>query len=268
VSRPLNAVRVRVAALALLGLGLLPAQAVSVKLRPQSPQIETIIVDLLKRLSSSTLPLTLDKSSGTVFVLSDTVTATAAPVTVPASSAAVGTVTSPASGLPATGAPITGAPVTGLPATGVPLTGLPVTGLPANGLTPLAPGVSPVTGTPSSDVLTASGVAFNPDVSSRTLTGLGGKRVEFNQRGPVSLKEAVETEVQKELGLSALTPEAAQLRFSGADLNGDGKIDTDDLALLMGNFGQSAGNLRGDLNNDGRVDDLDVQLFSAQYRLP
>lgn len=263
-SRPLNAVRVRVVALALLGL--LPAQAVSVKLRPQSPQIETIIVDLLKRLSSSTLPLTLDKSSGTVFVLSDT--STAAPATVPASSAAVGTVTSPASGLPATGAPITGAPVTGLPATGVPGTGLPVTGLPANGLTPLATGVSPVTGPPSSDVLTASGVAFNPDVSSRTLTGLGGKRVEFNPRGPVSLKEAVETEVQKELGLSALTPEAAQLRFSGADLNGDGKIDTDDLALLMGNFGQSAGNLRGDLNNDGRVDDLDVQLFSAQYRLP
>lgn len=252
-SRPLNAVRLRVAALALLGLSLLPAQAVSVKLRPQSPQIETIIVDLLKRLSSSTLPLTLDKSSGTVFVLSDTVTATPVPVTVPASSAAVGTVTSPASGLPVTG---------------VPVTGLPGTGLPATNLTPLAPGVSPVTGTLSSDVLTASGVAFNPDVSSRTLTGLGGKRVEFNPRGPVSLKEAVETEVQKELGLSALTSEAAQLRFSGADLNGDGKIDTDDLALLMGNFGQSAGNLRGDLNNDGRVDDLDVQLFSAQYRLP
>ena len=47
-----------------------------------------------------------------------------------------------------------------------------------------------------------------------------------------------------------------------------GKIDTADLAILMGNFGQTAVNARGDLNNDGRVDDLDVRLFSAQYKLP
>jgi len=258
-----KAVRVRLAALALLGLGLLPAQAVSVKLRPQSPQIEGIIVDLLKRLSSSTLPLTLDKSSGTVFVLSDTVTSpTPLPVTVPVGgTAGTVTVTPPVTGSPVTGLPATG----GLPGTGTGLPGsaVPAAGVPAGSL-PLASSAGNVSG----DVLTASGVAFNPDVSSRTLTGLGGKRVEFNPRGPVSLKEAVETEVQKELGLSALTPEAAQLRFSGADLNGDGKIDTDDLALLMGNFGQSGGNTRGDLNNDGRVDDLDVELFSAQYKLP
>ncbi len=172
-------------ALALLSLSVLPAEAVSIRLRPQTPQIETLILDLLKRLSSSTLPLTLDKTSGTIFVLAG----------------------------------------------------------------------------PDS-------VAFNPDVSARTLTVGGVKRTEFNSAGPLSLKDAVEAEFQKELGLSALTPEAAQLRFSGADLNGDGKIDTTDLALLMGNFGQSGSNLRGDLNNDGHVDDLDVGLFSAQYKLP
>lgn len=256
-SRPVKALRI---GLAVLGLGLLPAQAVSVKLRPQSAQIETIITNLLKRLSSSTLPLTLDKSAGTVFVLSDTVTAQATlPATVPVGSAAGAT--------SAAGVPVMGSPVTGLPVTISPVTGLPAAGVSGTGANGLTPG-SPASGSLSGDVLTASGVAFNPDVSSRTLTGLGGKRVEFNPQGPLSLKEAVETEVQKELGLSALTPEAAQLRFSGADLNGDGKIDTDDLAILMGNFGQSGSNLRGDLNGDGRVDDLDVELFSAQYRLP
>ena len=171
--------------LALLCLGLPAAGAVGIKLRPQSPQIEQLVLDLLKRLSSSALPLTLDKSAGPIFVLAG-----------------------------------------------------------------------------------ADSVAFNPDVSARTLTVGGERRTEFNPQGPLALKDAVETEVQKELGLSALTPEAAQLRFSGADLNNDGKIDTADLAILMGNFGQSGGNTRGDLNNDGHVDDLDVRLFSAQYKLP
>ncbi|MGY2892371.1 hypothetical protein ACVWZX_000361 [Deinococcus sp. UYEF24] len=171
--------------LALLSLSLLPAQAVGIKLRPQSPQIEGLLLDLLRRLSSSALPLTLDKTSGTIFVLA-------------------------------------------------------------------APG----------------SVAFNPDVSARTLTVGADRRTEFNPQGPLSLKDAVEAEFQKELGLATLTPEAAQLRFSGADLNNDGKIDTADLAILMGNFGQSGSNARGDLNGDGHVDDLDVGLFSAQYKLP
>lgn len=173
-----------VLALALLTLSV-PASAVGVKLRPQSPQIEQLVLDLLKRLSTGTLPLTLDKTSGTVLIL---------------------------------------APV--------------------------------------------GSVAFNPDLSSRTLTLNSGRTIEFNPQGPGSLKDAVETEVQKELGLGSLTPEAAQLRFSGADLNADGTIDTADLAILMGNFGQSGGNARGDLNNDGHVDDLDLRLFSAQYKLP
>ena len=171
--------------LVLLCLSLLPVQAVGIKLRPQSPQIEALILDLLRRLSSSTLPLTLDTTSGTIFVLAGT-----------------------------------------------------------------------------------GSVAFNPDVSARTLTVGVDRRTEFNPQGPLSLKEAVEAEFQKELGLGSLTSEAAQLRFSGADLNNDGRIDTADLAILMGNFGQSGSNIRGDLNGDGRVDDLDVALFSAQYKLP
>lgn len=172
-------------ALALLTLTLMPAGAVGIKLQPKTPQIEQLVLDTLKRLSSSTLALTLDKTSGTVFVLG-----------------------------------------------------------------------------------TAASVAFNPEVSARTVSVNGVRQTEFNPQGPLSLKDAVEAEVQKELGLSALTPEAAQLRYSGADLNNDGKIDTADLGILMGNFGQAGANIRGDLNNDGRVDDLDVRLFSAQYKLP
>ena len=171
--------------LALMCLSVPSVQATGIKLRPQSPQIEVLVLDLLNRLSSSALPLTLDKTSGTIFVLAGT-----------------------------------------------------------------------------------DSVAFNPDVSARTLTVGADRRTEFNPQGPLSLKEAVEAEFQKEVGLDALTPEAAQLRFSGADLNNDGKIDTADLAILMGNFGQSGNNTRGDLNGDGHVDDLDVGLFSAQYKLP
>jgi len=161
------------------------ASAINVKLRPQSTQIEAVVLDTLKRLSSSTLTLTLDKTGGPILVL-------AAPGSVP----------------------------------------------------------------------------FNPDVSARTLTVNGESRTEFNPQGPVPLKDAVEAELQRQLGLVALTPEAAQLRYSGADLNADGTIDTADLALLMGNFGQSGANIRGDLNSDGHVDDLDLRLFSAQYKLP
>ena len=159
------------------------AGTVKVQLRPQTPELEALVLAFLKELSSADTPLTLDKAAGTILALG---------------------------------------------------------------------------GRP----------AFNPDVSARTLNAGAERRIEFNPAGPLALKDAVSAELQKELGLSAPTPEAARLRYSGADLNGDGVIDTADLAILMGNFGQSGSNPRGDLNGDGRVDDLDLNLFSAQYKLP
>jgi hypothetical protein len=161
------------------------AEAINVKLRPQTPEIEQLVQEILNRLSSKSIPLVLDKSAGTVYIIPP-----------------------------------------------------------------------------------AGSVVFNPDVTSRTILVKGEKRVEFNPRGPISLKDAVGTELQKELGLSALTQEAAQLRYSGADLNADGKIDTADLAILMGAFGQNVSNARGDLNGDGHVDNLDLKLFGAEYKLP
>ena len=109
---------------------------------------------------------------------------------------------------------------------------------------------------------------FNPDESSRTLNIGGVTRIEFNPKGPLPLSGAVRAEIGKLLGLSEFTPQAARRKLSGADVNGDGKVDLTDLALLMGNFGKTGSGLSGDLNRDGRVDESDLKLFSDEYKIP
>lgn len=111
----------------------------------------------------------------------------------------------------------------------------------------------------------ASGVAFNPDVSARVIGTGTDQRIEFNPNGPQPLTEALRAELARFIGLKAWTPEAAKLRLSGADLNGDGVIDLTDFALLMNNYGKT-GSLPGDLNGDSRVDDLDLRVFGGQYK--
>ena len=110
----------------------------------------------------------------------------------------------------------------------------------------------------------ASAAPFNPDVAARVVTVAGSRRIEFNPAGPLPLLDAVKQELARELGFKDWTPGAARTRLSGADLNGDGKIDLTDLALLMNNYGK-AGTV-GDLNQDRKVDDADLRLFSAQYK--
>ncbi|MFC4426306.1 hypothetical protein [Deinococcus navajonensis] len=120
--------------------------------------------------------------------------------------------------------------------------------------------------TSSGPILTLGGAApFNPDVAARVVVVGTDRRIEFNPQGPLPLAEAVRSELARELGLSAWTPAAARTRLSGADLNGDGKIDLSDLALLMNNYGK-AGVTVGDLNQDRKVDDADLNLFSSQYK--
>ncbi|MFC5850008.1 hypothetical protein [Deinococcus petrolearius] len=109
-----------------------------------------------------------------------------------------------------------------------------------------------------------SDVPFNPDVAARVVVVGGERRLEFNPQGPLALAEAVRRQLQDEFKLTAWTPEAAQKRFGGADLNGDGAIDLSDLALLMENYGKASAQ-SGDLNQDRKVDDADLRLFSAQY---
>ncbi|MFC4638571.1 dockerin type I domain-containing protein [Deinococcus hohokamensis] len=120
--------------------------------------------------------------------------------------------------------------------------------------------------TGSGPVLVLGGAApFNPDVAARVVVVGTERRIEFNPQGPLPLADAVRAELARELGLSAWTPAAARTRLSGADLNGDGKIDLSDLALLMNNYGKT-GVTVGDLNQDRKVDDADLQLFSSQYK--
>lgn len=108
-------------------------------------------------------------------------------------------------------------------------------------------------------------VPFNPDEVSRSRTVGSVKRIELNPAGPISLPEAVKREIGKQLGLKDWSPQAVRLKLSGVDVNGDGKVDLTDLAVLLGNYGKSG---QGDLNHDGRVDETDLQIFSQEYQIP
>ncbi|GGM20517.1 hypothetical protein [Deinococcus aerophilus] len=110
----------------------------------------------------------------------------------------------------------------------------------------------------------ASAAPFNPDLSARTITLGGERRIEFNPAGPLPLAQAVQQELARELGFAEWTSAAARTRLSGADLNGDGQIDLTDLAILMSNYGKNTS--VGDLNQDRKVDDADLRLFSTQYK--
>ncbi|WP_240738135.1 hypothetical protein [Deinococcus fonticola] len=109
-----------------------------------------------------------------------------------------------------------------------------------------------------------SAAPFNPDEIARVVLVGAERRIEINPQGPLPLAEAVKQVLMAELKLKEWTPAAAQQRFGGADLNGDGVTDLSDLAILMANFGTTTG-AAGDLNQDRKVDDADLRLFSALY---
>ncbi|ACO45378.1 hypothetical protein DEDE109153_16550 [Deinococcus deserti] len=121
--------------------------------------------------------------------------------------------------------------------------------------------------TASGPILTlgSTSAPFNPDVAARVVVVGSDRRIEFNPQGPLPLADALRAELTRELGLTEWTSAAARTRLSGADLNGDGKIDLTDLALLMNNYGKTDTTV-GDLNQDRKVDDADLRLFSSQYR--
>ena len=125
------------------------------------------------------------------------------------------------------------------------------------------------------------GVPFNPDSGSRTLIRRGGLReIQVNATGKaLPLQSVWLSEAARLLGLEepifvngarAVTEEdrkALKARFfTGADLNGDGKIDLSDLGILAGSYGKVAPGQRGDLNADGKVDAVDVKLFQELYK--
>jgi len=125
------------------------------------------------------------------------------------------------------------------------------------------------------------GVPFNPDSGSRTLirkTGVREIQVNAASRA-LPLADVWRSEAARLLGLEepiflsgprpATEADRKALKsrfFTGADLNGDGKIDLSDLGILAGNFGKVGPGLRGDLNGDGKVDAADVKLFEELYK--
>lgn|GEM_PF-5560441 len=114
-----------------------------------------------------------------------------------------------------------------------------------------------------------SGVPFNPDVASRTLTVNGATIIEINPNGPIPIADVYRQEVAQAIGLPRdAKPQDVKASFGGADLNADGKVDLTDLAILAKNFGRSGTGIPGDLNRDGKVNDADVELFRKEYALP
>lgn len=53
------------------------------------------------------------------------------------------------------------------------------------------------------------------------------------------------------------------------DVNGDSRIDGQDYAIIMKNFGQSTsgGTASGDINGDGMVDRLDMRIVINNFNL-
>lgn len=61
-----------------------------------------------------------------------------------------------------------------------------------------------------------------------------------------------------------LTPSPYDQNLTKYDLNGDGKINAKDNAIILQNFEKKGRNIAGDLNGDGIVDQKDLDLMSKQ----
>jgi Dockerin type I domain len=125
---------------------------------------------------------------------------------------------------------------------------------------------------------------MNPDLSTRTIIKTGESSSSEVRVNPntADLESAllIETGLRLGLNLDANLNEkrtlgenetkAVRARFSqNGDLNGDGKVNLDDLELLSLSYGkraqQGGGTLTGDLNGDGIVNQLDVDILKANY---
>lgn len=133
-----------------------------------------------------------------------------------------------------------------------------------------APGVTLKLVKDAGPILRIGGKApFNPDLVSRSVKRGDERVVEINPDAPVPREQAVRRAVLRELGLADdFTAAEVTARFGGADLNGDGKIDLSDFAILSANFGKTGSGVKGDLNGDGKVDAADVRSFAEFYTLP
>lgn len=125
---------------------------------------------------------------------------------------------------------------------------------------------------------------MNPDLATRTIIKTGESTSSEVRVNPetADLESALLIETGLRLGLTLdatlgekrtigeVETKAVRARFSqNGDLNGDGKVNLDDLELLSLNYGkraqQGSGTLTGDLNGDGIVNQLDVEILKSNY---
>lgn len=74
--------------------------------------------------------------------------------------------------------------------------------------------------------------------------------------------------IGEDLDLTEINPSPSPLLtdFERFDLNGDGKINAADNAIVLKNFGKNPKEKKADLNNDGVVDQKDLDLMSQNFR--
>lgn len=125
-------------------------------------------------------------------------------------------------------------------------------------------------------------IPFNPDVATRTLETTEGAtskiEVQVNPEQPVDLPSALLIESGLRLGLSleagidgkrsigeAEIRALRALYSPNGDMNGDGRVDVDDLELFAKAYGKRGERLPGDFNGDGAVDDKDLEILRSNY---
>lgn len=110
---------------------------------------------------------------------------------------------------------------------------------------------------PASFVATASDDSGTVNVFTNTLGAL-----------PVGtwpvLFEAVDPSLNRTYGSSQITVQSPPPTCPG-DINHDGRTNTADLAILLGQFGQSGPGLSGDLNGDNTVNTADLVILLAAF---
>ncbi len=109
---------------------------------------------------------------------------------------------------------------------------------------------------------TSTIVNVNPDQTENLESGL---LVEAGLRLGVQLEPSIEG--KRSVGEVEATALRSKFGQTG-DLNGDQKVNLDDLEILASNYGKKglpSVNLNGDFNGDGVVDDSDLEIMKATY---